>query len=208
MYEFIIYDEPKRQKYFRYGELKKIIYKDGYEIESGSAGYISSSRVPIKDDINNLKRIIIESHFQKKESEPYPNFMQIRWGFGCADKTARELLDKLNLDYKTVEIEITNGSEYSYKVIFFKRISNLIDLDKSNLFLGEDGYVKTNKRTYFSPIESTLFLTKDAGNIKGIYELKERGSLICDHETMEQLKKSGLTGFYFEELEVSAKKNN
>jgi hypothetical protein len=197
-----ISDEPKRQKYFRYGEILKIVYKNGDEVYGGKKIVHFSGRTRVEDDLDNLKKIVIESHFQKKETELYPNFLEVRWSFHCADEQTRIFLDKERINYKSIPVDIINESNHSYKVIFFEEKADLVALDESNSYIDERGFLRSIGKDYFNPVLSNLTLKPSSLNIKGIVSLREISELLCDEETKNKLEKSGLTGFYFEELKV------
>lgn len=199
-----ISDEPKPRKKYRYGEIIKIVYNNGDEVFGGQRAVHLAGKLPVAEDLENIKKIVIEGHYQKKTEELYPNFLQIRWSFIAADDKARMNLDTLQIPYKSLDIEISNENNHSYKSIFFNEIPNLIAMKESNVYLSEEGYIRTIGQNSYMPFLSKLVLKKEALKYRGIWQLREALVIICDEETKEKLENSELTGFSFEELEVVA----
>ena len=203
MFEFHIYDEPKRHRYFRYGSIKRIIYKNGDIIIGDQDAVRKANKPRLAEDANNIEKFVIETHYQKKPIEPFPNFLQIRFALECVDDKAMEFLDLHNISYNKVPAEIMNETDREYSVVFFNLIPGLLDLSKSNLYINDNGFAVTNNRNAFYPGESKIVLKGRALELRGIFMLNELRTLICDEEAKVALERSGLTGFRFEELEVS-----
>ncbi len=198
IYRFNIYQQENKSPFrnYRRGLLKKISI-NGKLSEVGIQG---PAAMEVVNKFDLVDYVEIEVKYYRSAKEPYPDFISISVVLDAANSSAIKYLEQHGINFKRKPVRIENDQSVSYELITFPT-RDLIDIEASKAYVKDDGSLASMGENYF---DGKIVLKKESKTLKGIYRLDRLGNaLVCDEETKQNLEKSGLTGFYFEELGVS-----